>query len=241
MHRLFRGAVAAWVVAASIVMPAVAAPQTQNAQAIITSPTDGQQVSGLVPIFGTATADDFARYEIAYGPDPNPGDSWNTFATADIILINAQIGLWDANLPEGTYALRLRVFKADGSVAAEDFVTGLTVGTPSTATPEASPTGIPPAPTFGTEQAVETIQPTVVIEQPPTSTPTQEAAAGATENDNTAGQSSGRSGGGIDLSRFGSACLNGIWCAVGAYFLFGAFAFGRWGVRWIMRQMRERQ
>ena len=239
MHRLIQGMLAAVVITAMLVIPAMAAPAAQDAQAIITSPTDGQQVSGLVPIFGTATAIDFSRYEIAYGPDPNPGDSWITFATADIVLSNAQIGLWDANQAPGLYALRLRVFRSDGSVAAEDFVNGLIIGTPPTPTPEATPTGVPPAPTFGTEQAVPSIQPTVVIEQPPTSTATPQDVGSVGRNDDAASRSSARSGG-LDLSRFGAACVNGIWCAVGAYFLLGAFVFGRWGFRWIMKQLRDR-
>ena len=125
MQRLIRGTIAAVWIAAMFVMPAAAAPPAQDSQASITSPTDGQAVSGLVEIFGTATSSDFSRYELAFGPDPNPGDSWTTFASANIVLTNAQIGLWDANLPAGTYTLRLRVFRSDGSVTAEDFVNGL--------------------------------------------------------------------------------------------------------------------
>ena len=237
MQRLIRGTIAAVWIAAMFVMPAAAAPPAQDSQASITSPTDGQAVSGLVEIFGTATSSDFSRYELAFGPDPNPGDSWTTFASANIVLTNAQIGLWDANLPAGTYALRLRVFRSDGSVAAEDFVNGLIVGPPPTEAPVATPTGVPPAPTFEPETQV-TIQPTIVIEQPPTDTPEPPAAGGVVEESSGSSREEGSPG--IDLSRFGSACVNGIWCAVGAYFLLGAFVFGRWGVRWIMKQMRER-
>jgi cell division septation protein DedD len=236
MQRLIRGTIAAIVIAAMFIVPAMAAPAAQDVQALITSPTDGQAVSGLVPVFGTVTASDFSRYELAFGPDPNPGDSWTTFASPNIVLTNAQIGLWDANQPAGTYALRLRVFRSDGSVAAEDFVNGLIVGPPPTEAPAATPTSVPPAPTFETETQATT-QPTVDIPQPPTATPTSVAAAGSVDE---AGASRRDGGSSIDLSRFGAACVNGIWCAVGAYFLLGAFVFGRWGVRRLMKQLRER-
>jgi hypothetical protein len=236
MQRLTRGTIVAAMSAALLAVPVFAAPPRQEAQAIITSPTNGQSVSGLVPVFGTATAPDFARYELAYGPDPNPGDAWTTFATADIVLTNAQIGLWDANLPAGIYALRLRVFRSDGGVAAETFVTGLIVGPPPSPTSAATPTNVPPAPTFEPETQV-TAQSTVVPAQPPTATPAPVAVGAA--GDETLASRRGE-GPGLDLSRFGSACINGIWCTVGAYFLLGALVFGRWGVRRVMKQMRER-
>ena len=86
MQRHIGGALAALLLAATCVMPVAGAPQAQGDQAAILSPADGEQVSGLVPVFGTATAADFARYELAYGPDPNPSDTWTTFATPDVIL-----------------------------------------------------------------------------------------------------------------------------------------------------------
>ncbi len=231
MQQWMRGTIAAVLLAAMFVIPAVA----QDSVAIITSPSDGQPVSGLVPVFGTAAAADFSRYELAFGPDPNPGDAWTTFASPNIVLTNAQIGLWDANQPAGTYALRLRVFRSDGSVAAEDFVTGLIVGPLPTETPAATPTGAPPPLTFEPE-TLSTIQPTIVIEQPPTPT-AQPPVAGVVEE---SGASSSEDNPVIDLSRFGAACVNGMWCAVGAYLLLAAFVTTRLGLRWIMKQARGR-
>jgi hypothetical protein len=237
MQHFLRASIAALLIAAMFVVPVVSAPLAQDDQAVIVSPADGQAVSGLVPVFGTATARDFARYEIAYGPDPNPGDQWSTFAVADIVLINAQIGLWDANLTPGVYALRLRVFRSDGSVAAEDFANGLIVGTPPTETPAATPTDVPPPPTFEPETA-ETIAPTIVIEQPPSPTPEPTAIGDSASGDSAS--PSRRGGATIDLGRFTSAFADGVTCAFGAFFLFGAVVLTRWGVRWFMKQMRER-
>ncbi len=224
MRRFIHAALATMLIAAMGAIPAFA----QDAQAIITSPTSGQRVSGLVPIIGTVTAGDFSRYDLSFGPDP--GDGWQVFASANVLLTNAQIGTWDATGLNGTFAIRLQVFRSDGSVVAETIVRGLIAGEPSSPTPEASPTNVPPPPTFGVESAA-TIQPTVVIEQPPTATPTP--ATGVAET----GASSQRDQGGIDLSRFTTACINGVWCAVGAYLLLGAYVFGRWGVRKILKQI----
>jgi len=238
MQRTIRSALTALLVAVTCVLPAAGAPQAQGDQAVILSPADGQQVSGLVPVFGTATATDFARYELAYGPDPNPSDTWTTFATPDMLLVNAQIGLWDANLPPGLYQLRLRVFRSDGSIAAEDFANGLIVGTPPTETPVPTPTNVPPAPTFEAE-TLGTLQPTIVIEQPPTPTPAPTLPGSSSAGGES--PSSRRGGGaGLDLSRFGSAFVDGATCAVGAFLLLGAMLLARWAFRLIMKQVRGR-
>lgn len=235
MPRLMRRTLTAIAIAAMFVLPALAAPQAQDSQASITAPTNGQHIAGLVPIMGTVTAGDFSRYDLAYSTDP--GDAWQTFASATILLSNAQLGVWDATNLQGTFAIRLQVFRSDGTVTAETIVRGLTVGTPATPTPQATSTNVPPPPTFGAESQT-TIQPTIIIEQPPTATPAPALAVGGTVESNTPAQR--ESGGGIDLSRFQSACLNGVWCAVGAYFVLGALVFGRWGVRRILKQIHGR-
>ncbi|HEY4690811.1 MAG TPA: hypothetical protein VIK33_15970 [Anaerolineae bacterium] len=239
MPRLIRVTIAALIVAAMFAAPTYAARQMQDNIADITSPTDGQAVSGLVPIFGTATSNDFSRYEIAFGPDPNPTDAWATFAAADVVLTNAQIAVWDTtSLPPGTYALRLRVVRSDGNYA-EDFVRGLIVGPAASPTPLATPTDVPPAPTFATEQVLPSIQPTVVIEQPPTATPEPTTVAGGAADGSLTSSRRGSSSG-IDLSRFTSAFVDGATCAIGAFFLLGAMLLARWGMRRFLKQMRER-
>ena len=240
MQPLIRGTLVATMIAALIVMPATAASPAQQSQAVITSPTNGQAVSGLVPIFGSVTASDFSRYEIAVGPDPNPTNNWDTFAKAEILLSNAQLGVWDSNsVPPGTYAIRLRVFKSDGNVAVETIVRGLTTGPAQTQAPPATPTDVPPPPTLAPE-ARSTIQPTVIIQQPPTATPTPTPAGGLAAGVTSGTPSSRSEGSAIDLSRFGLACINGVWFSVGAFLLLGALAGGRAGLRWIIKQARTR-
>jgi hypothetical protein len=114
-------------------------------------------------------------------------------------------------------------------------------GSPPTAIPEATPTGVPPAPTFEEESGAPA-QPTIVIEQPPTATPepTDESVDSGDAGVEAAGTTRSIVPT-IDLSRFGSACISGMTCAIGGYFLLALFAGGRWSVRWIMKQARERE
>lgn len=247
MPSSIRGFVAAILIAAMIVLPIAAAPNAQETTASITQPFSGQQVDGLVDIIGSVSAPDLQRYEVAFASDPNPADpnpppdGWVLFAQANIILNNAQIALWDAgSLAQGTYALRVQVFRSDGSIAAQAFVRGLVRGSPPPAEPEATPTGVPPAPTFEDESSAPA-QPTVLIEQPPTATPEPTDESIDTTNTDAAAASTRPGVPTIDLSRFGSACISGMTCAIGGYFLLALFAGGRWSVRWIMKQARERE
>lgn len=245
MPSSIRGMIAAVTIAALFMLPVMAAPYNQDLQAIINSPVPGQQVSGLVDIIGSATSTDFLRYELSYASDPSPSDpnpppdGWVLFASVDFVLTNAAIGLWDAGvLPEGTYAVRLQLFNSANAVAAESHVRGLVRGAPPTPEPEATPTGVPPAPTFE-EESVAPAQPTFIIEQPPTATPLPTVEAGAGVID--AGGTSSDGAPIIDLSRFGSACVSGMTCAIGAYILLGVFVGGRWSIRWILKQARSRE
>ncbi len=122
--------------------PAQAAPQSQGqAIAQIASPAEGQTLTGLVAVSGSADHPEFARWELAYGPDPNPNDAWQPFATGDQPILNGTIGTWNTGvIADGRYALRLRVIRADSNYD-EAFVRGLQV---SNSAPVGTPTSIPP-------------------------------------------------------------------------------------------------
>ncbi|MFN8597310.1 MAG: hypothetical protein U0559_14160, partial [Anaerolineae bacterium] len=96
--------------------PAAAAPLAQEPIASITSPVDGQQLSGIVRITGSANHPEFDRYEIAYGPDPNPNDAWQPFSSNSQPVTNDVLGLWDTTrVADGGYMLRLRVVRKDSN------------------------------------------------------------------------------------------------------------------------------
>jgi hypothetical protein len=231
------------LISLSLLGPAHAAPLPQGADiAQITSPTEGQALSGLVTISGSANHPEFARYELAYGPDPNPNDAWQPFAEGNQVVDNGTLGTWNTSvIADGQYALRLRVIRADSNYS-EGFVRGLQV---SNSGPVGTPTSIPPAPTFPAEQATlpaeEAVQPisTVMVEQPPTSIPDAPASANATPRPTTAPNRNAAAVPGINLGLFGSACVSGIALTVGLFLIVGVVQVGRWGVKQVRRRQRK--
>ena len=140
-------------------------PQEQGPEAIITSPRDRAVVRDKVSIRGTATHPEFWKYEVAYGPEPNPGDQWILIGMVhETQVIDNVLETWDTTLlPDGNYSLRLRVVRRDGNYD-EYFVREIAVAntlptdTPLppavTPTPTDTPTPLPPTPTIVIELPV---------------------------------------------------------------------------------------
>ena len=217
-------------------LSARASPVTQEDQAAITSPTQGQEIAGVLTITGSASHPDFERYELAYGPDPNPSDAWQPFSGNNQQVTNGVLGLWDTTtVADGTYTLRLRVVRHDSNYS-EAFVHGLRVrNQQSTATPTPD---VPP-PTFAPEA---TLPPpaTVVVEQPPTSLPV--VASGANSGNPSGGAPAQRNTGSstFDASLILSACLSGVLLSAGLFFVFGAIQAGRYGYKEFLRYQRRK-
>lgn len=165
---------------AVIGLPGTSPTVLAQAQARIDSPRDQAEVRGQVPIEGSATHPSFQKYEVHYGPEPNPGDQWTPIGGSpfSVPVVQGRLGLWDTTVvPDGVYSLRLRVVRLDGNYD-EYFVRGVRVGntrpadTPTPAGPVDTPT--PPGPT-----AVPTPTPTILIAVPtvpsPTARPTETA------------------------------------------------------------------
>jgi hypothetical protein len=121
---------------------------------------------------GSAVDPDFWKYEVYFGPDPNPADQWTFIGSVhEKQVMDGLLETWYTNnVPDGMYMLRLRVVNRTGNYR-EVFVHSILVAnampteTPiPTATPPATPTITPAAtPTF--------IIPTSELAQP-TATPT---------------------------------------------------------------------
>ncbi len=146
--------------------------QTLSAQVMsqITSPRDRVSVRGLVPIEGSATHSQFQKYEIHFGPEPNPGDQWTPIGGSPFTtpVVQGRIGLWDTTIiPDGLYSLRLRVVRLDGNYD-EYFVRGIQV---SNARPTETPTPRP-TPTRSAPTDTPAPTPTIVIAVPTVSSPT---------------------------------------------------------------------
>jgi hypothetical protein len=236
-----------WItlISLAVLHPAQAAPQWQGqAIAQITSPTEGQAISGLVTISGSADHPDFARWELAYGPDPNPNDAWQPFASGEQPVLNGTIGTWNTGvIADGGYMLRLRVVRKDSNYS-EAFVRGLQV---SNSAPIGTPTSIPPAATFPAEQpsftAIEAAHPiaTIMVEQPPTSVPEAPVAQSNQPQSNTAARRNSSAAASFDVKQFSSACLNGAIIAAGLFVVLGAVQAGRWGMKQYRRSQKRKQ
>ncbi len=145
------------VILAILLAPAVPVPIYAQ-QSGITEPQNGAVVAGVVQIKGTAVHPQFQRYELYFSPEPPTNNSWHFIGQAHTQqVVNGLLGTWDTrSVPDGRYALRLRVVRIDGNYD-EFFVRNLQVSntkptatpTPAvTPTPTVTPTPLPPTPTI---------------------------------------------------------------------------------------------
>jgi hypothetical protein len=111
----------------------------------IYEPADGDTVSGVVAIQGTAGHPQFLRYELAFLQLSGPGSDWIVFAQGDQPVQDDTLALWDTTVgqpvspvfPDGLYRLRLRVVRQDYNY--DEFYANDIVISNLTATP--TPTG----------------------------------------------------------------------------------------------------
>lgn len=72
----------------------------------ITSPADGDSISGTVEIIGSVNVDNFGSYKYEYSPTGNI--DWVTIAAGNQLKLDENIGFWYTSaLPPGIYLLRL--------------------------------------------------------------------------------------------------------------------------------------
>jgi hypothetical protein len=206
----------------------------------ITSPRDRATVQGMVPIEGRAAHSQFQKYEIHYGPEPNPGDQWTPISGSPfgVPVVQGRLGLWDTTIiPDGVYSLRLRVVRLDGNYD-EYFVRSIQVNNTrptDTPTPEETPTPAPPTETPTPTPTIVIGVPTVASPTPrPTSTPLPTALPTATPEQ-------------VDLplpfQSIGDATCWGAGATVAVFVGIGLF-FALKGVlasffRWLTRRGRE--
>ncbi|RPI99395.1 MAG: hypothetical protein EHM39_06610 [Chloroflexi bacterium] len=155
----------------SVLLVGIAAAQSPDEiVAVITSPTDGQQLFGLINVTGSAehpTA--FDSYTLEYSDQSDPNASWMLVQPAvQQQTLNAVLGTWNTNMvPDGVYRLRLRVFLTDGQ-SQEFTVSSLRVV-------NSAPTPVPTTAAGVSDPAISAPvpgpSPTSPIEQPPSSNP----------------------------------------------------------------------
>lgn len=219
-------------------------PLTQGESVAIIAPAGGQTVSGLVLVSGSAESPQFQRYELDFGYEPNPTDTW--FPIQDPVLTpqpGGLLGQWDTvgqGIADGVYTLRVRLYRADGSVV-EAFVHAIAVqnGSPSAAAPSADTT---PATTPATETPTAT---GVFVELPPSSTPRPTTTPRGVPAAAPSRLDSAVRGPTFSRTTFARAFVTGIGWAFGAFALMGLYAFVRPLVRprlrqWIRRLLKPR-
>jgi hypothetical protein len=147
-----------------VMPPSVRAQTSDGLTAIITSPTEGQQLFGVLTIVGSAAhTTAFASYTLEYDYQGDTAVEWNLVQDRVTQQVqNGVLGLWDTStIPDGYYQLRLLVYLTDGQTG-EFVVASLhVVNTPPTPLPTSESVSVSPTePTPGPS-------PTSPVQQPP--------------------------------------------------------------------------
>ena len=150
----------AWFSASAVVSAQLQVPGFAE----ITEPGQGQAVTGIVTILGTASHPAFESFDLAFSFDPDPTDTWFPIGEAlDTPVVDGRLAIWDTTqITDGVYQLRLRVH-IDGSPPFETVIRDIRVRnyTPTeTPPPEAVtvvPTELPATPVAPVEQEPQTL------------------------------------------------------------------------------------
>ncbi len=226
----------------------LAAPPRQEGQdsALITQPVEGESVQGVVSIIGTATHPAFNFYVIEISP--RPGEQWQFVGDGQTPVENGQLTTWDTNtVPDGTYAIRLRVVYVDGNFSEapprEVVVTNtqpLPTNTPEATPTEEGPVDIDPGPPTATSTPLPPT-PTVLVEQPVVDTPTPRPAETTVPLQNPDEPSSFvPTVSGFSLLSLRDACLYGGGLMLGIFLLFGFLAALRTFIQGFVDRLRQR-
>lgn len=180
----------------------------------IAAPLPGTQLRGVVPIVGTSDIPNFVRYEISFGYDPNPTNTWFLLVSEETARVNSELFLWDTTrINDGSYMLRLRVFDA-GNNSTDYLVTNVSVGNDAplqlaTPVPTATATSLPVTPT-PTATAI------TIAQIAPTATPLQLAIDDVPASTTPSAVS-------VALQPFTEALLRGILLTGSVALLFGFY------------------
>jgi hypothetical protein len=214
----------------------MAAPPPQENVVIITFPTNGATVSGVVQILGSVAHPNFDRYSIYYAPGPaaTATSQWQPLVL-DVRqqVINGVLAEWDTTalaedgsplIPNGVYHMVLIRYR-EGDVTDSFFVNNITVLNESV-TPTPTPTEeAAEIPTPGPETPTP-----VPVEMPPTATPRPSPTPrpGATPT----APAGGKTGGGtsaLDGAQILSAFMRGARITL--------LLFGLWGLYLLVKTL----
>lgn len=143
---------------------------TDRPQVLITDPTPGSSVEGVITVKGTVRMPDFERYDVQYGLGENPG-GWGWISGPHKAQVEeGWLAEWDTtHLAPGPYTLRITAFGQGGQIAHAQVTVQVSQPTPTTE-PTSFPT--PTETPFPTATATQTPLPSATP-MPATTTPTQ--------------------------------------------------------------------
>lgn len=221
----------------------LAAPLAQGPKPVITQPEPDAAVRGTVQIVGSATHPQFQRYELYYAPWPAPSDNaWIFIGDAHFQQQPAGLlGTWaTGGLPDGAYALKVRVVRQDGNYTDSDPRRVLVANrrpiespTPAiTRAPTEEPTPLPPTATIVV--AAPTIQlPRAAITPTQTARTTPTPLVGDVRPTATPATSSL-----VDVGRLVDTAQTAATYTVGLFVAVGAFFAVKAGLAWLWHKLR---
>jgi len=229
----------------SMAMPVLAAPLAQGPKPVITQPEPDAAVRGTVQIVGSATHPQFQRYELYYAPSPVPGDNaWIFIGDAHFQQQPAGLlGTWATNgLPDGGYALKVRVVRQDGNYTDSDprrviVANRRPIESPTPAVTQA-PTEAPP--TLLPVPTVAIVAPTVQLPRGSV-TPTLQAKTTPTPTPLTGdvrATPAASTGSLLDTQRLVDAAQKAATYTVGLFVVVGAFFAVKAVLAWIWHKIR---
>lgn len=245
------------VVAAGLSLAFVRGIHAQTGNGIY-EPADGDTVSGVVVVRGTALHPQFLRYELAFLQAASPGSDWIVFAQGDQPVQDDTLAVWDTTVgqpvspvfPDGLYRLRLRVVRADYNYD-EYYANDISIAN-VTATP--SPTGtvtttlplpatLPSASELeATRRASSGTLPTLTPFPTPSPLPTVASAdlgsAGASDDETDSRTGLLNQILAIETARFSRAFWFGVGIVFVVFAIFAAYILLRWASRRIRRRLR---
>jgi hypothetical protein len=147
---------AAWAASIGLPTPIRPAPtaectaSTVKPQVQFTSPTNGQQLTGMIQFSGIASGPNFARYQIELAPATAP-ESFQVIAGPFGTQANGSLGTWDSSsVPNGVYRLRLAAFATDNGYRYHTIDVGVNNVLPTQPPPTLPPIVVPTNDPFAT-------------------------------------------------------------------------------------------
>lgn len=133
--------------------PSQCQPGMQLPQVRLTSPAEGQQVTGVVQFAGQVQAPNFNRYQIEIAAISSPDDFVIVSGPTNSQQPNGTLGQWDSStVTNGVYRVRLAAFANDGGYIFKTIQIGVNNALPTptappfVATPPVIPVGTPSDP-----------------------------------------------------------------------------------------------